>query len=243
MEEGLLEEILFFEQVQATLDIRENEIDRAREEVERRQRSSSRTSGGRKERYENLKRGQRHVLDEILEAVEERKRISEAQRFNMPGKVFSLHLRAGTGKNYLLSLLRDLVEHREMLVQMTATTGIAASRYEDERTLHSLLGLGVDDSKDAQSRERRTLSKYGRRSQSPELLRKVILLVIDEASMCPRVLFEIVDTVLKDFRRSSKDFGGMVIFMAGDYMQLLSVVLNCGLMIKGIKGIKRINCV
>lgn len=42
--------------------------------------------------------------------------------------------------------------------------------------------------------------------------------------MCPKMLFENVDVVLKDTKHSSKDVDCMVIFIARDYLQLLPVV-------------------
>lgn len=107
--------------------------------------------------------------------------------------------------------VKRCADHKGYLVKMTATTGIAASFYENGRTLHSFIVLGVEEKNDSQSRERLSLSKYGPLSQRAELLRKVVVLVIDEAPMCPKVLFEIVDTVLKDLRNSNNDFAWMVI--------------------------------
>lgn len=107
---------------------------------------------------------------------------------------------------------------------MKATTAIAAALYDVGRTLHSLLGLGVDENKDSQSRECQALSKYGPRSQRAELIWNPALLVIYEASMCPTMLFYIVKTVLKDLRSSAKDVGGIVIVMASNYMQMPPVV-------------------
>ncbi|KAI0559821.1 helicase [Gracilaria domingensis] len=159
-----------------------------------------------------------------MRAVMEKKRQSEEERTDTAGKVFFVQGHAGTGKTYLLSLLRDIVESQGLLVEMTATTGIAAALYSGGRTFHSLLGTGVDDDKNSQSRERRTLSKYGPRTQRAELLRKIVLLVIDEASVCPKLLLEVVDAILKDLRRPRKDSGGLIMVLAGDYMQLLPVI-------------------
>ena len=128
------------------------------------------------------------------------------------------------GKTYLLSLSRDKAEKEGMLVKVTATTGIVATLYEGGHTLHSLLGIGVDDNKDASTQERTKLSKYGPKSQRAEILRKTVLLIIDEASMCAKKLFEIVHFILQDLRGSTTYFGGMIVVLAGDYLQLLPVV-------------------
>lgn len=85
--------------------------------------------------------------------------MTESQRYNTHGKVFFLQCRAGTGEKYLQSVLRDIYDRKGEIVQMTITTDIAAFLYEEGRTLHSLIGLGVDDTKGYQIRQRRKLSK------------------------------------------------------------------------------------
>ena len=90
--------------------------------------------------------------------------------------------------------------------------------------------LGVED-KDA-SDQHSKLSKYGPNSERGKLIKSLSLLIVDEASMMQRVLFEHVDTILKDLRcsphhDSSGDrpyFGGLVVVFACDYLQLLPVL-------------------
>ena len=73
---------------------------------------------------------------------------------------------AGMCNNYLLSLLRDMMEAQGMFVGTGATTGIAASLYKNGRTLYNFPGIGVDN-KDASERHAR-LSKHGPRFQRAE---------------------------------------------------------------------------
>lgn len=54
MEDDLLVAIYFFEQVGGSLRVREREVERAREIIQRRQNASSRSSGSLSERHENL---------------------------------------------------------------------------------------------------------------------------------------------------------------------------------------------
>ena len=91
-----------------------------------------------------------------------------------------------------------MVEAEGMFAEICATAGIAAKLYRSGRTLHGLLGLGVED-KDA-SDQHSKLSKYGSNSQRGQLIKSLSLLIIDEASMMQRVLFEHVDTILKALR-------------------------------------------
>ena len=222
----LLREHNYFAQTAQEMGIASRtEVEREQNRIEDRNDSSERSSATLRERYDSLKPGQKEAFDTIHRAVTQRSVYSEDERRQRDAKVFFLQGHAGTGKTYLLSLLRDRVEKDGYLVKMTATTGIAASLYEGGSTLHSLLGIGVDDNKDASTRtERPRLSKYGPRTQRARLLRKMMLLIVDEASMMARILFEVMDAILKDLRESRTYFSGLIIVFAGDYMQLLPVV-------------------
>ena len=155
---------------------------------------------------------------------------SHQDRHGTDGHAFFLQGLDGTGKTYLLSVLRDMLEAEGMFAEICATTGIAAKLYRGGRTLHSLLGLGVED-KDA-SDQHSKLSKYGPNSERGKLIKSLSLPIVNEASMMQRVLFEHVDTILKDLRclphhDSSGDrpyFGGLVVVYACDYLQLLPVL-------------------
>ena len=178
-------------------------------------------------RYRTLKTEQNEVFDRIMSTLSRRER---ENGLTTDGTVFFLQGHAGTGKTSLLSLLSDMARSKEMLVEITATTGTATFLYEGGRTLHSILGLGIDD-KDSSERHAK-LSKYGPRSQRGILIKALSLLIIDEASMMQRILFEHVDTILKDLRctgqssstRSKPYFGGLTVVLAGDYIQPLPVV-------------------
>ena len=100
----------------------------------------------------------------------------------------------------MLSTIRRKLESEEKHVALTATTGIAASMYEGGRTLHGLLGIGVPD-KDAGDTEHVLSSRYSPNCDRAEYIRRLQLLVIDEASMLQKSLLEHVDLILKDLRQ------------------------------------------
>ena len=100
---------------------------------------------------------------------------------NTDGRAFLLQGHAGTGKKYLLSLLRDMVESEGMFAQICGTTGIAASLCRNGRTVRTFLGIDVEN---ADSNERHAkLSSYGPNSELVKLIFCLSLLVIDEDSM------------------------------------------------------------
>ena len=219
----LLRELSFFQSVAQSSRSGGTELDRARTQAQANAANRQRLD----RRYRTLKTEQKDVFDKIMSTLSRRER---ENGLKTDETVLFLQGHAGTGKTYLLSLLRDMARSKAMLVEISATTGIAASLYEGGRTLHSLLGLEIDD-KDSSERYAK-LSKYGPRSQRGILIKALSLLIIDEASMMQRVLFEHVDTILKGLRctgqsssaRSKPYFGGLTVVLARDYMQLIPVV-------------------
>jgi len=94
-----------------------------------------------RDRCSTLKDEQRFAFDEIMNTLRERQ---QEDRLVTKVKAFILQGRAGVGKTYLLSLLRDAAESEGMMVEVCATTGIAASLYRGGRTLLSFLGTGIE---------------------------------------------------------------------------------------------------
>lgn len=98
---------------------------------------------------------------------------------------------------YTFSFLRNMVVHKGFLVPITATTGNAASLYQSDRTLQSLLGIGTDYKYSSNDGISSRTSRSGPRSQRAKLLRKLALIIIDEVPMMERKLFDLVDVLLK----------------------------------------------
>lgn len=151
-----------------------------------------------------------------MREVQDQEKMRWSETLKTHGSVFFLKRRAGTGQTYLLYLLKDIVEYERLLVQMRATTGIAGAIYEDRTTLQGLVGLRLDDNNELESSEHPTLSKYEPRSYRAKLARKTVFLVLDEAPMCPKMLFDIMKTIWKTLRNSTNTFEDMVIGMAGE---------------------------
>lgn len=57
-----------------------------------------------------------------------------------------------------------------------------------------------------------------------EFLRVTRLIIWDEAPMAKRIAIETVDRSLQDITGIQKPFGGKVVVLAGDFMQVLLVV-------------------
>lgn len=133
------------------------------------------------------------------------------------------------GKPDKQSLLRDVVEHKDVLMQRTAITDIVASLYQGERTFHSLSGIRVDHKDSSKDESSSRTSKFGRRLQRAELMRKLALISVDKASMMEGKLFDRMDFILKELwcswsRKHHPQFGVITIVLTGEYLQLLPFV-------------------
>lgn len=85
-----------------------------------------------------------------------------------------------------------MVENKGLLVQIRATTSISALLNQGERTLYSLLGIGVEDKDSSNDGNSARTSKLDPRLQCGDLPCKLALIVIDVASLTKSKLFGLV---------------------------------------------------
>ena len=107
-------------------------------------------------------------------------------------------------------------------------TGIAALLLTGGTTAHSRFGVPVPLLDDEPR------SNIPLHSARAEVLRQAALIVVDEATMGQRELFELVDVLLRDIMRSVDEaladvpFGGKVLVLSGDFRQLAPVIRRAG---------------
>ncbi len=121
---------------------------------------------------------------------------------------------AGTGKSYLLGLIKEQWAGKGL--HITASTGIAAVQIGGV-TLHSWAGLGVGT---APVTEIIKFILSGKGTMLRRKLKKAKILAIDEISMISASLLDVLDEVLKTVRNSSRPFGGLQLILLGDFLQL-----------------------
>lgn len=117
-----------------------------------------------------------------------------------------------SGKSHTL---RQFIERNRLFgrkTAVTATTGLAASHLNGQ-TLHSWarVSLGKELPDDWQF----TISKKKRKE-----FQTTATLVIDEVSMMPDFVFDMLDTVLRWARNDNRPFGGIQLILCGDFYQL-----------------------
>ena len=132
---------------------------------------------------------------------------------------------AGTGKSYTIKHIIEMLQANGKNIGLTATTGTAAFIIGGQ-TIHSFMGLGIDDRSIAE-----IFIKIKNRSNIYKILAELDVLIIDEVSMLDTILFEKISDIicyvkshfLKDTELLNKPFGGIQIILIGDFCQLAPV--------------------
>ncbi len=121
---------------------------------------------------------------------------------------------AGSGKTFLLNQYIAYLREEETYVAVTASTGIAAT-HMDGRTIHAWSGMGIKD-----ALPKKEIKKILRKQDVLRRLKKVKVLIIDEASMLHAYQLDLVNKVLREARGSWEPFGGVQVILSGDLFQL-----------------------
>lgn len=121
---------------------------------------------------------------------------------------------AGSGKTHLLNEYIKYLKDNDVDVGITAATGIAASHMGGQ-TIHAWSGLGVRDSLSPYD-----LESLEERSYLWKRFERARVLIIDEISMLHHFRLDLVEQVLRSFKRNNLPFGGIQVIFCGDFFQL-----------------------
>jgi len=158
-----------------------------------------------------------------MELLNSKQRLAVDQTLN--GENILITGPAGTGKSYTIKHIIELLNNNKKNVGLTATTGTAAFIIGGQ-TIHSFLGLGINDSSLAD-----IFINIKKHSNIYKRLVELDVLIIDEVSMLDTILFEKISDIfcyikshsLKDIELLKKPFGGIQIILIGDFCQLAPV--------------------
>ena len=121
---------------------------------------------------------------------------------------------AGSGKTHLLNEYIAYLKNNDVDVGITASTGIA-STHLGGTTIHAWSGIGI--------RDRLTeidLEAMEEKSYLWKRFERAKVLIIDEVSMLHHFRLDLVDKVLRFFKRNEDPFGGIQVILCGDFFQL-----------------------
>jgi ATP-dependent DNA helicase PIF1 len=129
---------------------------------------------------------------------------------------------AGSGKTFVLNKFAEYLKVNKVVAAITASTGIAATHLGG-LTIHSWAGIGIKES----------LSRYDLRDildndKVYDRITKAEVLIIDEISMLPPNVLEMVNQVCQSVRKNLQPFGGLQFVACGDFFQLPPISREAG---------------
>ena len=128
------------------------------------------------------------------------------------GKNISMLSQGGTGKSTLVKKIKKKLDS-DYKFEVTSTTGVSAYLIGGV-TIHSFSGIGVlKINKDI-------IKKVKKNKYAKKRITECDILVIDEISMLGATYFDMLNHVFKEIRNNKKPFGGMIVIITGDFLQI-----------------------
>lgn len=160
--------------------------------------------------YSKMTNEQKGVYNTIMEATNSGK-----------GGTFFLYGYGGTGKTFVWNTLSSAIRSQGEIVLNVASSGIAALLLPKGRTAHSRFKIPINLTEES-------FCNIPKDSPLAGLMRKVKLIIWDEAPMTHKHAFEALDRTLRDIipDASQKPFGGKTIVFGGDFRQVLPVIVK-----------------
>jgi ATP-dependent exoDNAse (exonuclease V) alpha subunit len=124
----------------------------------------------------------------------------------------------GTGKSTFVNAVVDRIKklYPHLNVEVTATTGAAASRISGGRTMASWLSVGAEAMKLHHLDEIQKIVN----DRNPQRIHNTEILIIDEVSMLSQRQFDNLSTLVRKILRNPVAFGGIYVILVGDPFQL-----------------------
>ena len=128
----------------------------------------------------------------------------------------------GSGKSSLIKYIYEDAIRSGRNIYVTALTGCAAVLLNCKaKTLHSWAGIGLGNAE-----ADFIVEKIERNRFKKKVWRETDILIVDEVSMMSLKLFELINLVGKEVRKSNRPFGGIQVIFSGDFYQLPPVATN-----------------
>lgn len=127
-----------------------------------------------------------------------------------------------THNTHTIKKVAEYFTRKGDVCECTATTGVAAIGINvpeygiQARTLHSWSGIGMPSS----DRSWDFISVVEKKPKAVKRWLNTFLLIIDEISMLGKNLYDALSEVGKAIRKSKKPFGGIILLLSGDFLQL-----------------------
>ncbi len=146
---------------------------------------------------------------------------------NKKGKLFFVHGSGGTDKTFVWTTLLSHLRGQGKIMLVVASSRIASLLLLGGRTAHSRFKIPIDIHDEL-------TCNITQQMKVAKLVRKVDLIIWDEALMMHCRTFEAIDRTLCDLMQlddaqaTEKIFGGKTVVLGGDFRQILLVVPKGG---------------
>lgn len=162
-----------------------------------------------------LTTNQKLIFDSIFKMLNERKNSVN----NLSSNIIFINSPGGCGKTHLLNSIIISALQRGYIVSAVGSTGISSILLHNGLTAHSLFKLPIPPNENPHS-----VCNIERNSPLADYLKKIELIVWDEATMINRFQLEALDRTFKDFTNVETIFGNKIVVFAGDFRQTLPVI-------------------
>ncbi len=120
----------------------------------------------------------------------------------------------GSGKTYTINRYIQYLRDHGIPTAITASTGIAAT-HVGGMTVHSWSGIGIKHELTEQD-----IDEMETREPLVKRVNSAKVLIIDEVSMLPGRVLNLVDQACRALRKNEDAFGGLQVIFVGDFFQL-----------------------
>jgi len=151
---------------------------------------------------------QHEIFNQIMDSI-----------YNKNTSLYFIQGMGGSGKTTLAKKILAASRSNEILCLGCASTGLAATNYDNFDTAHGLFKFPVTDEEDDEDENDKCLSKLYEHPERIELLQQAQVIVWDEFPSNNRKIFESVYHIMNEFQ-------GKVIIYMEDFRQIAPVITN-----------------
>ena len=133
--------------------------------------------------------------------------------------MFFLDAPGGCGKTFLIETIFSTIRSEGKISIATAGSDLAATLLTRGRTVHSTFKVPLDI-----TRIEQPFCSIKKGTELSRLIQDCHAIVVDEATMLNKAVFEALDRTLKDIRSTNEIMGGISVMLCGDFRQILPVI-------------------
>ena len=135
--------------------------------------------------------------------------------------IFFLDAPGGCGKTFLIQTILATIRSQNKIVIATASSGLAATLLSGGRTIHSTFKVPLN-----LTNVDLPMCSIKKGTALARLIKECCALVIDEAPMTNKLVFEALSRSLCDITGKNEPMGGIATLLCGDFRQILPVVVG-----------------